>query len=447
MRRTVLSLLCLALGAFAEEETAAPSATEVRERDEAAAAAAGGDGRDYRTEEEKAEAAGDEELWGKEDPLSDVEKEEAEIASREEAYKMFMELAEKYQKKQQQVYVETEKESFHEPKELQRRAMRAMSWGDVNASNGMLMRAVQLASMDNATSAFEVRRDTATKLGVSMYLDGWTGHAFDLFKSLVSDLDFENATAIEEDADRVIWLGASFMRENTGSLEGPADFETLKKMATIHLEMFPEWKDQCLRAAFKLFMTNNEAALKDLNACQDSDTKDDRFRANYYLALYADSRFKETLARKYGKAAFRLLPSGECDTDDLSMQSFRHCVMMTFETKRNVNLKTTCPCFDDRFYTDIHGETCKDHAGYDCATYAKWPNEPDERWTKADENELIDKCPKSCGYCESEQPCEFLEGRVKGNPQGPDAGADPDRPNKKKNKNKNKRKKKKGKEL
>ena len=72
---------------------------------------------------------------------------------------------------------------------------------------------------------------------------------------------------------------------------------------------------------------------------------------------------------------------------------------------REVNKKTDCPCVDDHFYADFKGATCKQHKGYNCDTYAKWPSD----YTKADENDVIDHCPKACGLCAAEPPCEFLE--------------------------------------
>lgn len=441
MRRWLV-IAALALGAaVAEDATAAPSATEVRERNEADAA--GEEPYDSRTDEEKQEQAEDKELWG-EDAQTE---EEIKKAKQEAAYKMFMKLAERYQEKQEKKYEERETELYHQPKELVRRSKRAMSWGDVNASTSMYIRAVQLASKDNTTDAFALRRQIATEMGVSMYLDGFTSHAASLLKSLVSDMNFENTTSVQEEAERVIWLGAAHMREHHGSLEGEESFETLKKLSNIHLELFPDWEDMCLRAAFRLFMTNNEKALADLNACMEADSKVDRFRANYFLAIYADARYKESLARKYGRAAFRLLPSGECDVDDFSPAAFQVCSMMAFAKIRQVNVKKTCPCFDDHFYTDAHGNKCKDHAGWDCTAYSKWPNEDAERWTKADENELIDKCPRSCDLCHTEQPCEFLEGRKREKDGEGDVPQDPYNEKKAKKKKDKKNKKKKKKEL
>ncbi|KAH8082882.1 hypothetical protein JL720_8389 [Aureococcus anophagefferens] len=288
------------------------------------------------------------------------------------------------------------------------------------------------------TQGREIRRQYATQLAVVMYYKGMTGDGAGLLKSLVSDMDFENVTAIEEEAERVIWLGvsrggkrviqrrfnvsASHMKNNNGELVAEEEFELLKSLAIVHLDIFPDWAEgkRCLRAAFKLFMTNNEqalgcaeinhwlgyssqtsnlssSALGDLNRCIDSDDEDEQMLANFYLALYADARGKATLSKRYGKAAFRLLPDKGAAFLDLTIMA--HAVL------REVNKKTDCPCVDDHFYADFKGATCKQHKGYNCDTYAKWPSD----YTKADENDVIDHCPKACGLCAAEPPCEFLE--------------------------------------
>ena len=292
-----------------------------------------------------------------------------------------------------------EEELWKEPAELVRRANNAFMWGAVNASLEMYGRAVALATNATDAQGREIRRQYATQLAVVMYYKGMTGDGAGLLKSLVSDMDFENVTAIEEEAERVIWLGASHMKNNGGELVAEEEFELLKSLAIVHLDIFPDWAEgkRCLRAAFKLFMTNNEQALGDLNRCIDSDDEDEQMLANFYLALYADARGKATLSKRYGKAAFRLLPDKGAAFLDLTIMA--HAVL------REVNKKTDCPCVDDHFYADFKGATCKQHKGYNCDTYAKWPSD----YTKADENDVIDHCPKACGLCAAEPPCEFLE--------------------------------------
>ena len=292
-----------------------------------------------------------------------------------------------------------EEELWKEPAELVRRANNAFMWGAVNASLEMYGRAVALATNATDAQGREIRRQYATQLAVVMYYKGMTGDGAGLLKSLVSDMDFENVTAIEEEAERVIWLGASHMKNNAGELVAEEEFELLKSLAIVHLDIFPDWAEgkRCLRAAFKLFMTNNEQALGDLNRCIDSDDEDEQMLANFYLALYADARGKATLSKRYGKAAFRLLPDKGAAFLDLTIMA--HAVL------REVNKKTDCPCVDDHFYADFKGATCKQHKGYNCDTYAKWPSD----YTKADENDVIDHCPKACGLCAAEPPCEFLE--------------------------------------
>ncbi|KAH8061851.1 hypothetical protein JL722_3807 [Aureococcus anophagefferens] len=323
-----------------------------------------------------------------------------------------------------------EEELWKEPAELVRRANNAFMWGAVNASLEMYGRAVALATNATDAQGREIRRQYATQLAVVMYYKGMTGDGAGLLKSLVSDMDFENVTAIEEEAERVIWLGASrgrdkgasHMKNNNGELVAEEEFELLKSLAIVHLDIFPDWAEgkRCLRAAFKLFMTNNEqalgcaeinhwlgyssqtsnlssSALGDLNRCIDSDDEDEQMLANFYLALYADARGKATLSKRYGKAAFRLLPDKGAAFLDLTIMA--HAVL------REVNKKTDCPCVDDHFYADFKGATCKQHKGYNCDTYAKWPSD----YTKADENDVIDHCPKACGLCAAEPPCEFLE--------------------------------------
>ena len=203
-----------------------------------------------------------------------------------------------------------EEELWKEPAELVRRANNAFMWGAVNASLEMYGRAVALATNATDAQGREIRCQYATQLAVVMYYKGMTGDGAGLLKSLVSDMDFENVTAIEEEAERVIWLGASHMKNNAGELVAEEEFELLKSLAIVHLDIFPDWAEgkRCLRAAFTLFMTNNEQALGDLNRCIDSDDEDEQMLANFYLALYADARGKATLSKRYGKAAFRLLP-------------------------------------------------------------------------------------------------------------------------------------------
>lgn len=182
-----------------------------------------------------------------------------------------------------------------------------------------------------------------------------------------------------------------------------------RSLAIVHLDLFPEWDEgnQCLRAAFQLFMTNNEKALGDLNACIDSESVSDRFTANMYLALYADARFKTGLSKSYGKAAFRLIP----DSDDEAGRPWSTIVVMAHAILRDVNKKTDCPCVDDHFFTDDFGNDCKSHKGWDCTSYAKWPT---SEYMKVDENEVIDKCPKACGLCAADPPCEFLAAKKAG---------------------------------
>ena len=102
-----------------------------------------------------------------------------------------------------------EEELWKEPAELVRRANNAFMWGAVNASLEMYGRAVALATNATDAQGREIRRQYATQLAVVMYYKGMTGDGAGLLKSLVSDMDFENVTAIEEEAERVIWLGAS----------------------------------------------------------------------------------------------------------------------------------------------------------------------------------------------------------------------------------------------
>ena len=189
-------------------------------------------------------------------------------------------------------HMEEEEKLFKEPRELVRRANNAFMWGVPNASVEMYGRAIALASNETDGKGLEIRRTYATQLAVVMYYDDKWSEAAALLTSLVSDLDFENVTAIELQAENVIWLGACHMKANGGELVADEEFELLKSLAVVHLDIFEAWSEpkKCVRAAFQLFMTNNEQALGDLNACIDSDWEDDQLMANCSLALYADAR-------------------------------------------------------------------------------------------------------------------------------------------------------------
>lgn len=201
--------------AFAEEATGAPSVASVREQ---MAAEEDDEEEIIQSYVPGEEEEGDED-WGDEQPTGDP-------TMVLQAKELLKEAKEKYDEK--------EAELFKEPKELVRRAKNAMSWGAVNASLEMFGRAVALAGNETNDAGFEIRREFASQLAVVMYYKDMTADGVGLLKSLVSDMDFENVTSVQVEAERVIWLGASHMRNNGGEMRADDDFELLKSLAGPH---------------------------------------------------------------------------------------------------------------------------------------------------------------------------------------------------------------------